>query len=124
MKYIRTKDENNLIIDLTNMLLPYNLTDEYIDFNKFGMFKIVKQADTIEELCDEFVLDHPLFANNCKTLYHSFEKAKNGIKKLSGDAHDLYSFEIFGAIWIKGERGEPVLKAVARMNEKGQLELL
>ena len=33
MKYIRTKDENNLIIDLTNMQLPYHLTDEYIDFN-------------------------------------------------------------------------------------------
>ena len=80
---------------------------------------IVKQADTIEELCDAFVLDHPLFANNCKNLYHSFEKAKNGIKKRSGDAHDLYSFEIYGAIWT--DKG---LIYVAKTNDKGELELL
>ena len=88
MKYIRTKDENNLIIDMTNMQLPYNVTDEYIDFNQFGMFKIVKQADTIEELCDEIVM-----RKDSKTIY--------------------------GAIWT-----ELGLRYVAKMNEKGELELI
>ena len=78
-----------------------------------------KLADTIEELCDEFVLEHPLFAPNCKTLYHSLEKAKNGIKKHNDDAHKLYPFTIYGAIWTsKG------LIYIAKMNDKGELELL
>ena len=80
---------------------------------------IVKKADTIEELCDEFVLEHPLFASNCKTLYHSLEKAKNGIKKHNDDAHKMFDFIIYGAIWTnKG------LIYVAKMNDKGELERL
>ena len=106
MKYIRTKDKNNLIIDLTNMLLPYNLTDEYIDFNKFGMFKIVKQADTIKELCDEFVV----VRENGEPMIVSLELAKEYAK---------CSITTYGAIWT--DKG---LIYVAKMNEKGELELL
>ena len=103
MKYIRTKDENNLIIDMTDMQLTYNLTDDFIDFNRFGMFKIIKQADTIEELCDEFVVeDRDEFA-----IFHNLKLAKQtkGI--------------VYGAIWT--DKG---LIYVAKMNEKGELELL
>lgn len=79
----------------------------------------VKLPKTIEELCDEFVLDHPLFGYSCKTLYHSFEKAKNGIKKRSDNACRFYDFTIHGAVWT--DKG---LIYVAKMNEKGELELL
>ena len=119
MKYIRTKDG---IIDLSKVTIGENGwkdIEEYIAFKQEEQKELIKQADTIEDLCDEFVLDHPLFANNCKCLYHSFEKAKNGIKKRSGDAHDLYDFVIYGAIWT--DKG---LIYVVKMNNKEELELL
>ena len=121
MKYIRTKDgiysyEPTHNIDVDGFVVQHNLTGWNKPLTKED---IVKITDTIEELCDEFVVDHPLFANNCKNLYHSFEKAKNGIKKRSGDAHDLFNFSIYGAIWT--DKG---LIYVAKMNDKGELELL
>ena len=64
---------------------------------------IINQADTIEELCDEFVVeDKDEFA-----IFHNFKLAKQtkGI--------------IYGAIWT--DKG---LTYVAKMNSKGELELL
>ena len=122
MKYVRTKDGIYQSV-FFKIGADSKTGEEYLTGKDTKIHalnnKIIKQADTIEELCDEFVLDHPLFANNCKCLYHSFEKAKNGIKKRSGDAHDLYDFVIYGSIWIDGD-----LIKVAKMNDKGELELL
>ena len=123
MKYVRTKDGK--IYDSLALRV-----DEIVYKDEQGKWcreyrtvdplkKALKIAETIEELCDEFVLDHPLFGDNCKCLYHSFEKAKNGIKKRSDDAHNLYDFIIYGAIWT-----ELGLKYVAKMNDKGEFELL
>lgn len=113
MRYIRTKDG----IYEINWFDADNFGDEKGDIH--SNYEIINEADTIEDLCDEFVLDHPLFGDSCKCLYHSFEKAKNGIKKRSDNAHNLYDFNIYGAIWT-----EWGLKYVAKMNEKGVLELL
>ena len=113
MKYIRTKDG----IYEINWFDADNFGDEKGDIH--SNCEIINEANTIEDLCDEFVLDHPLFGDSCKCLYHSFEKAKNGIKKRSDNAHNLYDFNIYGAIWT-----ELGLKYVAKMNEKGELELL
>jgi hypothetical protein len=71
-----------------------------------------KQADTIEELCDEFVIEynsghHMVWGK----LENALEIAK--IQKHSGIAIK----NIFGAIWTnKG------LIYVAKMNSKGELE--
>lgn len=54
-RYIRTSDENNLIIDLKSIYIPYQIVDNFIDFNSQGRYEIVKQSDFIEELCDEFI---------------------------------------------------------------------
>ena len=113
MKYIRTKDG----IYEINWFDADNFGDEKGDIH--SNCEIINEAETIEELCDEFVLDHSLFGNSCKCLYHSFEKAKNGIKKRSDNAHHLSNFIIYGAVWT-----ELGLKYVAKMNEKGELELL
>lgn len=128
MKYIRTKDGRIIKIfdgDIDNEICGIKFDTMgfrlqiTMQFNCIVKEDIVKIADTIEDLCDEFVLDHPLFGDSCKCLYHSFEKAKNGIKKRSDNAHNLYDFNIYGAIWT--DKG---LIYVAKLNDKGELELL
>ena len=118
MKYIRTKDNRlfRVIKDLT-----YENT--YYFETKAEMLTIMteekylstmgKVADTIEELCDEFV-----WANyGSGYLYKSFSRVKYAYyhEPLSMDGKG----DIYGAIWTgKG------LIYVAKMNEKGELELL
>ncbi len=77
--------------------------------NDFG--KIIKSSDFIEELCDEFVLlDKELNHRHIVTSPKGFMPSKD--------------YELYGAIWIDGDHDEPILKSVARINEKGELELL
>jgi len=116
MKYIRTKDGR--IIDTDNYevkretyengeLKFYEFwTTRFLDREiiRLGTYEIVKQADTINELCDMFV------ANN-KTFYTINETLPELV--CCDDA------TIYGAIWT-----EWGLKYVAKMNDKGELELL
>lgn len=92
MKYIRTKDGI-----------------EKLDADREHLAKYMngKQADTIEELCDEFVF----IKGNSKNVFPpiTYNKQK-----------DIKFFdEIYGAIWTNIG-----LIYVAKMNEKGELELL
>ena len=74
---------------------------------------IEKQADTIEELCDEFVI-LPLNQNK-KVISHFLRTPKiDDIGHFLNDSHIIY-----GAIWT--DKG---LIYVAKMNDKGELELL
>lgn len=105
MKYIRTKDgifevvkEDDEWVDIISNF--ERKTKCQCCIKKKG---IIKQADTIEELCDEFVVeDRDEFA-----IFHNLKLAKQtkGI--------------IYGAIWT--DKG---LIYVAKMNEKGELELI
>ena len=103
-RYIRTKDEilsnsRPNIEDIDSVL-----TDQRGWIKKCN---VIKQSDTIEELCDGFVID---FKNGSHTFYQDFEDTK----LLYNGNQDL-----FGAIWTsKG------LIYVAKMNDKGELELL
>lgn len=102
-KYIRTKDG---ILD-TKLLVKCN--DERIEngwFTKSGVPIIaIKQADNIEELCDEFI-----------TVYldgfHQLNSFPSKVNVILG--HSVY-----GAIWTN--QG---LIYVAKMDDKGELELL
>ena len=104
MKYIRTKDGR--ILKGSNygfgVGMPYKNYD-------------VKVADTIEELCDEFVI-YDADIKRChildKGFYHRFDKE-------SKKALHIANRYIYGAIWT-----EWGLKYVAKMNERGELELL
>ena len=89
MKYIRTKDE---VFKVSGYLEEH--TNEIQDF--------VKQADAIEELCDEFV-------------YVSHKKPVIGYSMKC----DYSNTVVYGAIWT--DKG---LIYVAKMNEEGCLELL
>ena len=99
-KYIRTKD---------GIYGPLKNNDFILEKGTFFGNKITNQADTIEELCDEFVVGN-IFGD--KLIYSVIpeiliKKVKEGLVK------------IYGAIWT--DKG---LIYVAKMNEKGELELV
>lgn len=115
MNYIRTKDGK--IYDIKKLRLRYAFDNFYFppkeDYERVIQSTIVKEADTIEELCDEFVV----IKGDCKCLYKQNDifdcQDKNAVNDL------IKNNEIYGAIWTcKG------LIYVAKMNEKGELELI
>ena len=86
--------------------------------------KLIKQADTIEELCDEFVLVNLEYFGQVNpkhydTLYEL--ETKNSFEQEGGMSLAIKGgwYAIYGAIWT--DKG---LIFVAKMNEKGELELL
>lgn len=122
MRYIRTKDgiydlDKSIWYEFTGRKVRMPYCEEYE--KQPGLCKTV---ETIEELCDEFV-----------QINKSKDKDLVRIKKIDGvinyqklervfdsEWHKLSAGEyIFGAIWaVKG------LIYVAKMNNKGELELL
>ena len=110
MKYIRTKDgiyEVKCETDIT-----YELNTQSMLYRVYKS-EVIKQADTIEELCDEFVLG--------KTKCHKPCVAKLPLDFLKECviAKTLYDLVVYGSIWVNDE-----LRKVAKMNDKGELELL
>lgn len=118
--YIRTKDgvyefqydnenENSLIKEVV-VLCDGELTC----LNKR---KIIDQADTIEELCDEYVCENSLIDSSPRKeggrivgKYHKVDNARMLAQK---------GLTVYGSIWVDGN-----LIKVAKMNEKGELKLL
>lgn len=121
MKYIRTSEK---IFEITSETKVKSLnSDEFYylvsinGFEKIGQFPekewdSAMKADTIEELCDEFIV----VSDNCE---------KPIISALPFNELQLYAkgrtkYAIcYGAIWT--DKG---LIYVAKMNDKGELELL
>ena len=117
MKYIRTNYLFGEIVSHTKLLNGTHLfsikgLDEILpiseeDFEKHEL----KVADTIEELCDEFVaIDIGVFGDKTKSY--------KTIKEVEEDKTFLFD-KLYGAIWT--DKG---LIYVAKMNNKGELELL
>lgn len=136
MKYIRTKDgriikifdgniDNEICgIKFDTMGFRLQIT---MQFNCIVKEDIVKIADTIEELCDEFVDTSELKTTNTGGgLYDEFDSDNKCLVYYAEDERrtiPLNEFDdlskIYGAIWC-----ECGLKYVARMNSDGVLELL
>ena len=120
MKYIRTKDGR--IIAFGEGEFGYKLGTLEIH-NKTGIvasyepIEVLKVSDTIEELCDEFV---EMLPNGYHRLYDlkGFEEKGFSIKGIIKYLIETKN-KILGAIWT--DKG---LIYVAKMNEKGELELL
>ena len=116
MKYIRTKDgriaeiKENMIVKVCDdaTRLVYKKEPYICVLN--GNDDILKQADTIEKLCDVVVYVKDGYENNIETI-KDFQKRN---RKLFDK--DLI---VYGAIWT--DKG---LIYVAKMNENGELELL
>lgn len=105
MKYIRTKD---------NIVEYDEIAGQFIKDNNW------KVADTIEELCDEIVYEI-LTGEIEEPMYRDIHDAKIDIEtQLKIYEDDITSVgAIYGAIWT--DNG---LIYVAKMNDKGELELL
>ena len=125
MKYIRTADGRILDLDkikqYSQLYQFSNGNHLYVEWTVISEeIDIIKQADTIEELCDEFVMQD----NDCKlsqlmsheTIY--MIQTHTNIDDIINDSK-MQNYTIFGAIWT--DKG---LIYVAKMNEKGDLELL
>lgn len=149
MKYILMKDGR--IIDLTSkQISSYEFVDdkraideygtdsgfimvyyydedigEHIEYDGKGghsmdnwyLKDIIKQADTIEELCDEFVYKYknPYY----KEAQETYELVKMSLENMKATMEMTSGATFYGAIWT--DKG---LIYVAKMNEKGELELL
>lgn len=112
MKYIRTKEELFVKIrDCThNMKENIVVGKTPVDFGKYLPIKdIIKESDSIDELCDEYVI--PKFRDVFVIDAFSKQICVNHIKCGNGD--------VYGAIWT--DKG---LIYVAKMNSKGELELI
>lgn len=74
--------------------------------------QVIKQADTIEELCDEFVVNFECFNRSYYFVYeNSYDELKRDVQTIQ--------YSAYGAIWT--DKG---LIFVAKMNDKGDLELI
>ena len=115
MKYIRTKDG---IYEVERYYEPHDYWWAKQLSSPIATDEIIKQADAIEKLCDGFVL-----INKNSDLLPSFKKSYHDFSPyLDVDirSHEKPSYiEIYGAIWT--DKG---LIYVAKMNGKGELELL
>lgn len=108
MKYIRTEDGFLLeVIRESESKKSYITKPNGWVIHKY---RVIKQANTIEELCDEFVIK--AYISSYPQIYHSV------------DLKELNEFRekdtiVYGAIWT--DKG---LIYVAKMNDKGELCLI
>ena len=124
MKYIRTKDGK---IGKFYQDQSFTITCSLGCIDKDN---ILDRADTIDKLCDEFVFNFHDFEYKTSPsqqyeLYETFRTAlkeyidlQTHLKNESKTKND-YILNLYGAIWT--DKG---LIYVAKMNEKGKLELL
>lgn len=126
MKYIRTKSRIYEVVEEYKTTYLVKAHKQAIGGTTI-VYKAscINQANTIEELCDEFVLHYLECKDKCNIPWASYERRglwekerEHVIKEII--SHPSYRQPVLkGAIWTnKG------LIYVAKMNEKGELELL
>lgn len=113
MKYIRTKDDiyelmPNIEQDYEISFDNKTLEPAYYTINHDWAAKkdVIKQANTIEELIDEYVAK-----KDCSRPFV--------IKKYEIYSNLQFGFTIYGSIWVDDN-----LVKVAKMNDEGELELI
>lgn len=116
--YIRTKDGVYEVSHLNAYATHKRKGETLLEGYKTAYIKnenIVAQSENLEELCDGFYIDEGNeFSFYKENAYEDFEEAKEVFKKEFDDTSTLYGF-------IKTRKG---LIYVAKMNDKGELELL
>ena len=123
MKYVRTKNrirEYEKSIKAIRFCGKDHHESNYLIRKDIKEFEnsIIKQADTIEELCDCFVMFCPNAIRRKIRVYETMRSISlysKRDKRWNGNMVD----KVYGAIWT--DKG---LIYVAKINEKGELELL
>ena len=105
--YIRTKNKIYKVESETFDKQGYYI-DEY-EYDIILKRQVIKQDDTIEELCDRFVV-----------IDKETKEVKNIVTFLAyAKLWSSCKYNIYGAVWC-----EWCLKYVAKINDKGELELI
>ena len=110
MKYIRTKNGIYEVVGFDDeCIIPSPIIKINGKLTHCSGYKNCKQADTIEELCDKFVV-----------IDKETKEVMNIVAFLEYAKHWVYwKYNIYGAIWTSKS-----LIYVAKMNDKGELELI
>lgn len=129
MKYVRTKNKIHVVLEENDYYYKCCYNDESTtlvsksDNDAYGFPKVIQESDKLEYLVDEFIgilpNERPYF-QFYRTIYNFDDIKAHYLTSLSAEPKTEY----YGAIWTKGEDGEPLLKSVAKMNSEGELELL
>ena len=135
MKYIRTKAGRIIKVgtptkeeyerDYENSNVSY---EEWFACLCFSL-DVVQQANTIEELCDEFILHYDFTVQEIIPIpWATYERRSDNWQKQKEKLIELKKNDnraiVYGAIWVIDSNGAPILKSVAKMNRAGELELL
>lgn len=115
-KYVRTKDNCIYkVVKENDYIFEVDTLNSYCD-NAYDIFidkkVVIKQSETIEELCDCFVSVHKVLGTEI-FKHKELNKIKEEIKNGSPVG------ELYGALCL-----ESGLKFVAKLNGKGELELI
>ena len=123
-KYIRTKDNKIFkVLDTHYMRVPENHRLYGVKVYDVEVWKgileedVLKEANTLKELCDIFKVVNINQSPFSFTNYRDFELAR--FNKNKSENATLY-----GYIYILLPNGAVRIEPVAKMNEKGDLELL
>ena len=126
MKYIRTKDERIIETkgwywcdDVFGNKAIHQVNSPFEDIEEEN---IIAQADTIEELCDAFIVKY-------KKIYRTEHNIVKRYERLYVDDWHKKNIKdgrcsIYGMVWVTLSNDAPRLEPVAKMNEKGGWELL
>ena len=124
MKYIRTKDGIYEVkledVKFRDKLYYIVCERKSKDENIKGLIdinQVIKQSDTIEELCDEFRYKYDEFLQHERCWRNSKGMWLDNDNDLPLSEKEISTIK--GAIWT-----ESGLKYVAKMNEEGDLELI
>lgn len=92
------------------------ISNDYRGFTCYDYEEIIQEADTIPELCDEFVV-----IEKDNNQHKVFNKKGSDVFFVKDEHIDYFIkyYDFYGAIWT--DKG---LIYVAKMNENGELELI
>lgn len=132
MKYVRTMDDSFPIayeMDKPTIDMPVMFFDGTIAHfqdddavrlghprcKSFNMRRkhIIKEADSIEELCDLYYMAEKKYPQ------HNYM-----LKWVDIPLEDRHEYYIYAMIKTTDEHGAPIIKSAAKWNEKGEWELL
>lgn len=116
MKYIRTKDTIFKVVEETDIIYKVVAKSKKNTYSKSKcQTEVIKQANTIEELCDSEVI---VWNDSTPSTWNKF-LTKQEFERLYSSFQRKKIIAVYGAIWT--DKG---LIYVAKMNDKGELELL